>query len=370
MLLSTSKLHSITDEFFDQNVDIQSTLGGILPKVRHSCTTRLRRSLVSPEQRLLGHHQIAQRTSREQPVSILPQPPVAHLGETELPLDDAKLVFHFRTHFGFVAVPGAFILCQRAVAMTFGLSEVFGPWRAVRDGLRLPLIGGVAPHPGFFAMEQVGQHLGIVNVRRRDHHRVNELGATVDTDMALHAEIPLVALASLVHLRIAFLLLVLGRTGRTDDGGIDDRTTGYLQTVLLKVLIDQMEQLIAQVVLLHQMAELADRGFVRCRLTTEINAHELAQGAGVVEGFFCGWIGQVEPMLEKMNAQHALDADGTAPGTLRFGIERLYSLAQLFPGNDVVHLFEKLFLASLLAEFLETGFGKRVLAHAVQPGGC
>ena len=41
-------------------------------------------------------------------------------------------------------------------------------------------------------------------------------------NVRLHPEEPLVALLGLVHLRIAFALLVLGRAGRGDDGGVDD----------------------------------------------------------------------------------------------------------------------------------------------------
>jgi len=36
-----------------------------------------------------------------------------------------------------------------------------------------------------------------------------------------------------------------------------------------------------------------------------------------------GRIGQVEPVLNKVDAQHALDTNGAAPGTFGFGIERL-----------------------------------------------
>src|SRR5262249_3952584 len=42
----------------------------------------------------------------------------------------------------------------------------------------------------------------------------------IGTDMDLHAEIPLIALLGLVHLRVAFPLGILGRTRRMDDGGV------------------------------------------------------------------------------------------------------------------------------------------------------
>jgi hypothetical protein len=45
----------------------------------------------------------------------------------------------------------------------------------------------------------------------------------VDTDVRLHAEVPLVALLGLVHLRIALAVAVLGRARRADDRRIHDR---------------------------------------------------------------------------------------------------------------------------------------------------
>ncbi len=39
---------------------------------------------------------------------------------------------------------------------------------------------------------------------------------------ALHAEVILVSLLGLVHLWVALAVLVLGRTGRVDQRGIDD----------------------------------------------------------------------------------------------------------------------------------------------------
>lgn len=72
--------------------------------------------------------------------------------------------------------------------MALGLGEILRQRRVVRDGLCWSIIDRIAPHPSFFGMEQVGHYLGIVHIRRSGYRRVNELGATVDTNMALHAE--------------------------------------------------------------------------------------------------------------------------------------------------------------------------------------
>ena len=48
-----------------------------------------------------------------------------------------------------------------------------------------------------------------------------------------------------------------------DDGGIDDRAPGQLQTMLFQMLMHLLEQSRSQLVLLQQVTELAERGLVR-----------------------------------------------------------------------------------------------------------
>ena len=43
----------------------------------------------------------------------------------------------------------------------------------------------------------------------------------IDTTCGLHAKVPLIAFLGLMHLRIALLLLFVGRAGCLNDGGID-----------------------------------------------------------------------------------------------------------------------------------------------------
>ena len=141
-------------------------------------------------------------------MSILVQPTVSNFRESELPFDDAELMFDLRSDTGLVSVSCPFLFSQFPVPAALGLSEVLGSWRASGNVFFLAGIGGVTPHSGFFPVEQVRQHLRIVHVGWRRDHRVNELGAAVHADVGLHPEVPLVALAGLVHVRVAFLLFV------------------------------------------------------------------------------------------------------------------------------------------------------------------
>jgi len=57
-----------------------------------------------------------------------------------------------------------------------------------------------------------------------------------------------------------------------DDGGIDDRAPGQLQTLLFQVLM-HLEQRQSQLVALQQVTELAERGLVRHRLAAQVDVN-------------------------------------------------------------------------------------------------
>ena len=216
-------------------------------------------------------------------------------------------------------------------------------------------------------MQQLAQQLAVMNIRRRGRHRVNQLGLTIDTNMSLHAEVPLIAFLRLMHLRITDFILVLGRAGRIDDRCIDDGTGTHFQPIFLKILIDQYKQLIAQVMRFKQMAELTNRGLVRRRLASQVDAHKAAHGPRVIQSFFHGRIGQVEPMLQEMYAQHPLQAERPAAWTLRLRIKRLDHFAQITLRDNLIHFLEKLFPTCWLAKLLEAFFAERSLPHSANP---
>jgi hypothetical protein len=88
-----------------------------------------------------------------------------------------------------------------------------------------------------------------------DFHRVGEAFR--------EAVLPLVALLGLVHLRIPLALLVLGGTGRSDPGGVHDRALAHRYASFTEMGFDGLKNQLAQLVLLQQVAEGEDRGFVR-----------------------------------------------------------------------------------------------------------
>ena len=296
-------------------------------------------------------------------MSVLRQAAVSHLRESELPLDDAERVFHLCPYPGLRAVLRAFLRCQPAVARSLRLGEIPRRRRRLRQHGLLTRIGRVSPDPRLVTMQQVRQNPGVVDIRRRGHHRMDQLAATVHPDMRLHAEVPLPALARGVHLRVPFLLPVLRRTRCVDDAGIHDRAPVHLQPVLGQVDIDQAEQAISQVVPFHEVAELADGGLVRRGFPAEVDTHEPAHRQGVVQSLLGSRIREIEPVLKEVDAQHPFDSDRPPACTLRLRIERLDGLGQLLPGNDLVHVIQETFLAGLFVVLVEAGIGKRGLAH-------
>ena len=186
---------------------------------------------------------------------------------------------------------------------------------------------------------------------------MNQPGFTVNTNVGLHAKVPLITLLGLVHIRITLLLLVLvlvlGGTRRADNTGIDDGASAYLQTIFLQVFIDQIKQSILQI-----------WSSIKWR-NLQIDTHELSHGAGVVQNFLGSRIGEIEPVLQEVDAQHSLyDANRSAASPLWIWIEGFNGFAKLLPRNNRLHVIQKLLLADFLAKLLEA-VGERCLFHTI-----
>lgn len=82
-------------------------------------------------------------------------------------------------------------------------------------------IAAIAEHALFLAMQQrIGEgDIADIGCRAFQEHQPGEF---INADVRLHPEVPLVALAGLMHFRGTCLGGVLGRAGRVDDRGIHD----------------------------------------------------------------------------------------------------------------------------------------------------
>ena len=70
-------------------------------------------------------------------------------------------------------------------------------------------VTGISKDITLFTMKQVMSLVEIVFVRRGGRKTVRQTRFGINTDVRFHTEVPLIALLGLVHLRIAFTLLVL-----------------------------------------------------------------------------------------------------------------------------------------------------------------
>jgi hypothetical protein len=131
-------------------------------------------------------------------------------------------------------------------------------------------------------LQQVSQHRAVMDVRRRRHHRMDHLALPVHAEMRLRPKIPLVALLGLVHVGVSRFLLVLGRTRRVDDAGIDNRAAGKPYALGLQMLAAQ------------------------------IDADKSAHRKDVVQRFLGRRVGKVEPLLQAINSQHPLQPNSWA----------------------------------------------------------
>ena len=162
--------------------------------------------------------------------------------------------------------------------------------------------------PVELALLSVQQFIEARNVRlarasgRQAVHQTVLAGADVD----FHSEVPLLVLPGLLHLGITALGFIFGRTGRADDGCIHDRSRLEQQPLFFQQRAHLGEYLLGQLVLFQQMPKVKDGGLIRDRVLGQLNAGKAAHRLDVVERVFGLRIGQVEPLLHEVHAQHAL----------------------------------------------------------------
>ncbi len=235
---------------------------------------------------------------------VLRQAPVAGLAETELALDDAEDVFHPCPHRRLFAV--ALFLFGRQVPVRLAL-VVDAPAYPQMAGAALVLIAGVAGigKDGLVVpAQQLGQFGDVGGVGRGHGDAVHRAGVDVGADVDLHPKIPLLALLGGVHVRVAGFVLVLGGAGGMDEGGVHHRAFGHQQAFGFEVRIDGVQQYGGQAVVFEEMPEVEDRGLVRQGISDTGKAREAAHTLDFVERVLHLAVGEAEPLLHTVDAQH------------------------------------------------------------------
>ncbi len=102
------------------------------------------------------HEQVRQGTGHDEPVQVLRQAAIAHLGEPEDAFDDADRVLDLGTHPRLPSILLALDRAQRSAPVPFVLGEVLGVGRTPTKDRRLARGGRVAPDALLAAVQQPG----------------------------------------------------------------------------------------------------------------------------------------------------------------------------------------------------------------------
>ena len=160
---------------------------------------------------------------------VFGQPAVADLPMFEEILDDVEGMFDQSPNLRFASFP----FPERGLVKTFwqgfdpaplGGNQPFGLPGEIAHlrALLHSLVSGVTVNALLRAMQKAATLTHVGDVGRRAHDAVNQPRLDINSHVGLHAEIPLIALARLMHLRIAFAFPILRRGRCGNDRGIDD----------------------------------------------------------------------------------------------------------------------------------------------------
>ena len=149
-------------------------------------------------------------------------------------------------------------------------------------------------------MQQIGQRVFVMHVGRRHHGAVRQPALAVHANVQLHAEIPLLAFACLVHIGVARLVGVLGG----ELGAAMMVASTMVPVLTLKPRSCNCwptfgKQGFAQFLLAGAVCETSAAWWRRARVHAQVNARKAAQTGTVIQSLLARQIGQVEPVLKK-----------------------------------------------------------------------
>src|SRR5271168_1495685 len=218
--------------------------------------------------------------------------------------------------------------------------HVLSPRCGLLDRLGLALIAAVAPHFALLAMQQLRQHVAVRHAGRAGRHRVDVALLRIHADVRLQPEVPLLALARLVHLRIALTARVLSRRRRVEDGRIHDRAGLDLDALGFQMHVHRLQHQTAKLVLLQQMPEAQHRRLVRCRSHAKVHSNEPAYRRRLIQQLFHAGVRQAKPLLHEVGPEHDRQTDWlTTLASLR--IVRSHQRLKPRPRNHLLHLIQK-----------------------------
>jgi len=327
--------------------------------------------LCLPHHRALAHlPQIGQRKQQHNLLRVLPQPPVACLGITELLLDDPKRVFYLGADTGLDLLD----LLEQLSAHLLHVQQAplaghHGHMPAHIGVLRLDFvalahapIARVGKDVTLLAVQQRSGLGDIVRIGCDGGDVVHHIGVGIDSDVGFHAKVPLLALLGLMHVGVALAAVVLGGAGGGDERGVHDGALPEQQPFAAEFGVDAAQNLGPDLVRLQEVAKAQDGALVGQARHARIEVGELAVQWHVVQRFFHGGIGQAKELLQQVDAQHGLERKGWSAHAL-VGRVLAQQGKQCLPRNYLVHLIEELVFAGALDGQLESAADKADLFH-------
>lgn len=101
------------------------------------------------------------------------------------------------------------------------------------------------------------------------------------------------------------------------------------------------ENLLIQIVLLHQLPERKDRGLIRDPVADQSDAGKATHDGYLDQRILHRWIAEVIPLLQEMNPKQYLQWVGRPAGFAAcLGVEQLNQIEQLFQRHNLLHLRE------------------------------
>ena len=241
---------------------------------------------------------------------VLREAPVSHFAKAKDVLNHSKDVFHSAADSGLRPVALSVLITEWPVPMTLALGKVFRFASFAVYPLLLTTICTVTINPLLFPMKKAFDDSRVMHVGRSDFHGVHHLALTVSSDVTFHPKVPFIAFLGLMHLRIAFSFFVFGGRRRGDDGGIHDRPGLHAHAFVCKVGIDDLKNRVGQVVVLKEVTEVEDGGFIWRSALAEVDPDKTPNRHRVIEFFFKRGIGKVIPLLNEVSAQHETQING------------------------------------------------------------
>ena len=125
--------------------------------------------------------------------------------------------------------------------------------------------------------------------------------------------------------------------------------------------VDLLQQSLAQLVPLQEMAEVQDGGLVRQGFR-QVQAHEAPDRFGLIEQVLHAGVAEIVEQLHAVNPQHHRQRVGT-PALASLGINRTDTLLQFLPRNQAIHPLQEQLAAGLAFFALVFQVSKSRLVH-------